>query len=1228
MAMPDPKTTVADSGTPSDPVTAAQAAKTAAAEAAAPAQVGAATDQPPPPSGGAAASVVGNGAPAESIVVAPTAPAAVAARAAVPAEPPLTPPPARLRRSKRLLQANREGLAHEPTWYKSGVIYQVHVRAFYDANADGTGDFRGLTEKLDYIKDLGVTAIWLLPFYPSPQKDDGYDIADYCDVHPMFGTLADFKVFLREAHRRGLRVITELVLNHTSDQHPWFQRARTAKPGSRWRNFYVWSDTPAKYKGTRIIFKDVEIANWTWDHVAKAYFWHRFFSHQPDLNFDNPEVHEKFIQVVDFWLDLGVDGLRLDAVPYLYEREGTACENLPETHAFLKTLRAHVDANYTDRMLLAEANQWPEDAVAYFGQGRGDECHMAFHFPLMPRLFMALRMEDRLPIVDILEQTPAIPETSQWALFLRNHDELTLEMVTDEERDYMYRMYAQVHQARLNLGIRRRLAPLLNNDRKSIELLNGLLVSLPGTPVLYYGDEIGLGENIYLGDRNGVRTPMQWSSDKNAGFSRANPQSLYLPIILDPAYHYEACNVEAQLANPHSLLWWMRRVLAFRKRWRALGEGKCEFLQPDNHKVLCYVLRYESEVLLVVANLSRFTQPVELDLSAFKQLIPTELFGRTKFPVITEAPYFLTLGPHNFYWFSLEARAQPAAQPPNGAPAVLPAINVMEDWLECFTGRPRTQLEAVLPNFLRAQPWFPAGKTIKFVTVKDHVLMPHPDGQKTALVFLQVDYVDANPGTYVLPLGLAKGDDASLPAEQKVASLLLPDGTMLGVLRDCLAAPGWAGTLVQVMCERERLHNERGELDASRTHALRRALEAGPLPNPTLSHSESGNATVLFPDRLALKFFRRLDEGVNPDLEIGRHLTARGFVHSPAVLGALEYVGNNQSRFTLAVAKSFVPYAMDAWKFTLEAVSRYYDRVFALAAQGLTPEIPPVVGPLKLFQQGPAPEMEDHIGSYLESARLLGLRTAEFHLALAGGDDGEFVMEPMTGHLRGVFQTMRSLAVQNLRLLRRQGNTLPAELAAMAQRVAEREPLILKNYRRLVEQTFDAGRIRTHGDLDLGEILWTGRDFVFADFEGDVNLPISERRLKRSPLADVARLVRSFHYAAYAGFHQQVELGSIARENLSKLEPWVRHWNRAVSRAFLQSYCQALRESALLPTDEDKLRTLLLAYLLHQVMDELGRQLRSHADNVRPALQAILILTEDQIQVRPPPADSKPPAGG
>ena len=497
-------------------------------------------------------------------------------------------------------------------WYKDAVIYEVHVRAFHDGNGDGVGDFRGLIDKLDYLAELGVTALWLLPFYPSPLRDDGYDISDYRQVHPSYGSLRDFRLFLREAHRRGLRVITELVLAHTSDEHPWFQRARLAKPGSVHRDFYVWSDTPDRFAGARIIFKDFEDSNWSFDPVAQAYFWHRFYSHQPSLNYDNPSVRQAMLDVVDYWLAMGVDGLRLDAVPYLYAREGTTCENLPETFAFLRQLRAHVDARFGDRMLLAEANQWPEDAVAYMGNG--DTCHMAFHFPLMPRMFMAARQEDRFPMVDILAETPATPPECQWALFLRNHDELTLEMVTDEERDYMYRAYAQDPQARVNVGIRRRLAPLLGNDRKLMEMMNGLLFSMPGTPIIYYGDEIGMGDNIYLGDRNAVRTPMQWNSDRNAGFSAANPQRLYLPVIIDPEYHSQAVNVEAQEENPNSLLWWMKRLIALRQRYKAFGQGTLEVLRPDNRKVFAFIRRFEDERILVVVNLSRNVQCVELDL--------------------------------------------------------------------------------------------------------------------------------------------------------------------------------------------------------------------------------------------------------------------------------------------------------------------------------------------------------------------------------------------------------------------------------------------------------------------------------------------------------------------------------------------------------------------------------------------------------------------------------------
>lgn len=590
-------------------------------------------------------------------------------------------------------------------WYKDAIIYEVHVRAFFDSDGNGIGDFRGLTEKLDYLQDLGITAIWLLPFYPSPLKDDGYDIADYTDVHPIYGTLQDVRVFVREAHRRGLRVITELVCNHTSDQHPWFQRAREARPGSAVRNFYVWSDTTEKYKDARIIFKDFEHSNWSWDHVAEAYYWHRFYAHQPDLNFDNPQVRKAIFRVMDFWLRMGIDGLRLDAIPYLYEREGTNCENLPETHVFLKELRRYVDERYENRMFLAEANQWPEDAVAYFGNG--DECHMSFHFPLMPRLFMSVYMEDRFPIIDILRQTPEIDASCQWAVFLRNHDELTLEMVTDEERDYMYRVYARDRQARINLGIRRRLAPLLGNHRRKIELMNGLLFSLPGTPVIYYGDEIGMGDNIYLGDRNGVRTPMQWSADRNAGFSRANPQQLYLPINIDPEYHYETVNVEAQRNNPHSLLWWMKRLIALRRRYKAFGRGTIDFLHPENRKVLSFIRRYEDEIILVVANLSRFVQCVELDLAEFLGLMPVEMFGRVDFPPIGELPYFITLGPHSFYWFSLEPQRVPGISTGGtSGDYIIPTLTVQGSWDRIVHSNGHQMLIKLLPQYLQARRWF------------------------------------------------------------------------------------------------------------------------------------------------------------------------------------------------------------------------------------------------------------------------------------------------------------------------------------------------------------------------------------------------------------------------------------------------------------------------------------------------------------------------------------------
>ncbi|HEX5399140.1 MAG TPA: maltose alpha-D-glucosyltransferase [Verrucomicrobiae bacterium] len=1115
------------------------------------------------------------------------------------------------------IPSNREGLTKDPLWYKSGVIYELHVRAFHDSDGNGIGDFRGLTEKLDYLKDLGVTALWLLPFYPSPLKDDGYDISDYFDIHPNYGTLADFKVFLREAHQRGLRVITEMVLNHTSDQHPWFQRARRAKPGSRWRNFYVWSDTPTKYKHTRIIFKDVEVSNWTWDHEARAYYWHRFFSHQPDLNWDNPEVHNEVVKALDFWLDLGVDGLRLDAVPYLYEREGTSCENLPETHEALKKLRKHVDEKYGDRMLLAEANQWPEDAVAYFGQGKGDECHMAFHFPLMPRLFMALRMEDRTPIVDILEQTPPIPETAQWALFLRNHDELTLEMVTDEERDYMYRMYAHVHQARLNLGIRRRLAPLLGNDRKRIELLNALLMSLPGTPVIYYGDEIGMGENIYLGDRNGVRTPMQWSSDKNAGFSRTNPQSLYLPIIYDPEYHYEANNVEGQLHNPHSLLWWMRRLLALRKRWRALGEGKCEFLHNENRKVLSYILRHEKEVILVVANLSRFVQPVELDLAAFKGCVPVELFGRMEFPPISEKPYFITITPHAFLWFSLELKPSAVEMAAPGGKPEPPALTVAGDWTSVLTQKGKSPFEKVLTDWLRTQRWFGGkAKATRLAAVRETI--PVPCGDHTAVIALvQVDYVQGDSDLYALPLAFADVETAKMLRGQSahlvICDLTLQPSGRTGALYDAVGSREFCRALLELISRQRSIKTASGELDASQTPNFRRILNKADLPEPVVGKAEQSNSSVIYGDKFILKMFRRLDAGANPDLEITRFLTAQKFPHGQQLAGALEFSRPKEEPFTLGMLNRLVPGARDAWQYTLDALGRYCDRVSTLIADGQ----PLPTGKLPLaqwVQAGHPAEVSQVVGPYLDSARMLGQRTAEMHLALASvADDKAFGPEPFTPHyVRGLFQSMRNQSTRNFLMLRKLIHTLPADLVPLAQHVLDLEPAVVRSFRLLCELPITARRIRCHGDFHLGQVLHDGKDFVIIDFEGEPALSLSERRIKRSALRDVAGMVRSFHYAAWTGFYEQVKRGSVEQENLPKFEPWMRLWYQTVSSVYLNAYIKTMGPSEVVPQSADELLAMLPAYLLHKAVYEVGYELNNRPAWLRIPLEGIAQLLETE----------------
>jgi maltose alpha-D-glucosyltransferase / alpha-amylase len=1112
----------------------------------------------------------------------------------------------------------------EPQWYKDAIIYEVHVRAFRDNDDDGVGDFQGLTEKLDYLQDLGVTALWLLPFYPSPLRDDGYDIADYMGIHPAYGDLRAFQTFLRAAHRRGLRVITELVLNHTSDHHPWFQRARRAAPGSRWRDFYVWSDTPDRYREARTIFKDFEPSNWTLDPIAKAYYWHRFYSHQPDLNFDNPAVQRTMLQVVDFWMREGVDGLRLDAVPYLYEREGTSCENLPETHAFLKTLRRHIDRQFPNRMLLAEANQWPEDAIAYFGDG--DECHMAFHFPLMPRLFMAIRMEDRFPIIEILQQTPPIPDPCQWALFLRNHDELTLEMVTDEDRDYMYRVYAHDPNARINLGIRRRLAPLLGNHRRRIELMNGLLFSTPGTPIIYYGDEIGMGDNIYLGDRNSVRTPMQWSADRNAGFSRANPQRLYLPVTIDPEYHYETVNVEAQHNNLHSLLWWMKRLIALRKRYKAFGRGTLEFLQPDNRKVLTFLRRYQDELILVVANLSRFVQYVELNLAEFRGLVPVELFGRTPFPPVGELPYFITLGPHGFFMFALEPQrvAALAAPGPDGA-AALPILRVAGGWEDVLRGKARDALEDVLPAYIRARRWF-GGKArpVKATVIREAV--PVAGAAPLAYVLLvEVQYLEGDAQTYVLPLAFATGDRAErvradLPYAA-VASVEVGASGETGVLYEALSERAFCTALLDAIARRRRLRGADGELACTPTAAMRRplvdAIEGG-LAEPAPVKAEQSNTSVVYGDRFILKMFRRLESGINPDLEIGRFLTdGASFPHVPRVAGAIEYLSNRKEPLTLGIVQEFVPNEGDAWRYTLDVLRNYYDRAVTRpeAEVPLSPE--PL---LDLASSEIPPQATEAVRTYLEAAHLLGQRTAELHRALASNSsDPQFTPEPFTPmYQRSLYQSMRSLARQTLQLLSRRARDLPESLRPMAQQALDAEGQILGCFQALLDRKIGAMRIRTHGDYHLGQVLYTGKDFVIIDFEGEPARSLTERRLKRPALRDVAGMLRSFDYAAYAALFDLAERGGISEHPgaLSRLEAHARSWSLWVSVAFMKAYLAVAADTSFVPRGREEIQVLLDAHLLEKAVYELGYEMNNRPNWARIPLIGILNL----VRSRPAPA--------
>ncbi len=1153
------------------------------------------------------------------------------------------------------------GSASDPLWYKDAIIYEIHVRAFADSNNDGIGDFPGLMSRLDYLQDLGVTCLWLLPFMPSPLRDDGYDIANYTDVNPSYGTMDDFKLFLDAAHKRNIQVMIELVINHTSDQHPWFKAARLAPPGSPERDMYVWSDTDTKYEDVRIIFTDTEKSNWTWDEQAKAFYWHRFFSHQPDLNFDNPRVMQEVLTAMRFWLDLGVDALRLDAIPYLIERDGTSCENVPETHVMIKAIRAVIDAEYGNRLILAEANMWPADVRPYFGDG--DECHMAFHFPLMPRIYMALRQEDRLPITDIMAQTPDIPEACQWGLFLRNHDELTLEMVTDDERDYMNLAYASDARMRINVGIRRRLAPLVDNNRRRIELLNSLLLSFPGTPIMYYGDEIGMGDNIYLGDRNGVRTPMQWNSDRNAGFSKCDPARLYFPVIMDPIYGYQVINVEAQLSDQSSLLHWTRNMIALRKLFQVFGRGTLEFLHPENRKILAYLRRLKrddgsEETVVCVANLSRFAQPVSLDLKQFASMVPVEMLGYVSFPPIGAQPYPLTVAPYSFLWFELQPAPAQLAERTDESQTLEQGEEVALElltagWSALANGRGLELLQTALPPWLSRQRFFGAKtKTIASLSVVDFVAIPlaaspsqTPEPQGTqiplagdlgaAIFFIAIRYTEGDPDTYQIPLALSTGRDLETIQSNAPNSVLTTLTTSSGpaILHDAVIREDFRQALLKIVEDNKTLTlspppatpiveeaagvstpaasvvtvapdepRAMGELRGCHSTVFSEARGIQPMPSRTGS-AEQSNTSILYGSKMILKLFRRLQPGQNPDVEIGRFLTE--VAHFPRIapfLGDVTLASGNGETTAIAMLQELVTNEGDGWAWTLEELARFYESVATCPA----PEDEGDAATFLVEGRVP-PEAEERAGFYIAAAGLLGKRTAGMHLALATETENEaFKAEPLTSEdlladaHRIDAQINRTLDALKLRI-----SSLVNETSDDAGNILSRRIELFSRAHSITSTRPSGKAIRIHGDYHLGQVLRSKNDFVLLDFEGEPARTLAERRKKQCPLKDVAGMLRSFSYAAWSGLDQYVQRHPDAQR---ALEPWLRLWQNSVSAAFLNAYRQAFAGRPDLLPEPAQAQSLLNAYLLEKALYELLYELNNRPAWVRIPLAGILSL--------------------
>ncbi|WP_042336907.1 maltose alpha-D-glucosyltransferase [Paraburkholderia ferrariae] len=1045
------------------------------------------------------------------------------------------------RRSKASL------LTDDPHWYKDAIIYQVHVKSFYDANNDGVGDFAGLLAKLDYIAGLGVTAIWLLPFYPSPRRDDGYDIADYRNVHPDYGQLADVRRFIQEAHARGIRVITELVINHTSDQHPWFQRARRAKPGSNHRNYYVWSDSDAKYAGTRIIFIDTEPSNWTHDPVAGAYYWHRFYSHQPDLNFDNPAVLREVLQIMRFWLDMGIDGLRLDAVPYLVEREGTNNENLPETHAILKQIRATIDAHYPNRMLLAEANQWPEDVQEYFGNE--DECHMAFHFPLMPRLYMAIASEDRFPIIDIMKQTPDLPDSCQWAIFLRNHDELTLEMVTDSERDYLWNTYASDRRARLNLGIRRRLAPLMERDRRRIELINSLLLSMPGTPVIYYGDELGMGDNIHLGDRDGVRTPMQWSSDRNGGFSRADPEQLVLPPLMGSLYGYDAINVEAQNRDPHSLLNWTRRMLATRRAKQAFGRGTIRFLRPANRKILAYLREMPGEApILCVANLSRAPQAVELDLSEYAGTAPIEMTADSVFPPIGQLPYLLTFPPYGFLWFLLCSSSQRPAwsQPASEQLPEFVTVVIREGQAGPTPENVRLLESEVLPSWLSRRRWFASkDKPLKGVRL---AALTTIHGAGFAFTEIEAELGDGTSERYVLPIAITWGTDITTPLHIQLALSRVRRGRTIGYLTDAFALPWFAYGVLHKLRERAAVTTVQQSVIHFRPTERLDALDLGEMPEIRWLAAEQSNSSLVIADELVLKLVRRLMPGVHPEAEMSRYLTHLGYANTAPLYGEVVRVDPAGVPHTLAILQGYIDNQGNAWDWALDYLRRTIDELALAVDDGATDQA----------------HEEEAMQGYSTVIGTIGKRLGELHAALATPtDDPAFApVEATRDDVRHWIDDTKTMLTEALDILERHtsGNahTLDEDTRELALGLLARRDALIEAVSHRVPPDSAAWRIRIHGDFHLGQVLLAQGDAYLIDFEGEPARALSYRRAKACPLRDVAGLLRSL---SYAGAAAQSTTESAPQQTADRKRTLFERFRVNAAEAFLSHYRAAVADA-------------------------------------------------------------------